>query len=71
MTKNEDVGITFLGTFFKASTLIDGGWRISFDIDSEQAAKVVQLSTLKDSLLQFAIIPIEARAAKQETRGPW
>lgn len=60
--------VTFLGSFFKASTLIDGGWRVSFDVDAQQAAKVVQLSVLKDKLLQFAIIPIDENA---DQRGPW
>jgi len=63
----DDIGITFLGTFFKASTLIDGGWRISFDVDSNQANKIVQLSTIKDSLLQFAIVPV----ATEVKRGPF
>lgn len=63
-----DIGITFLGTFFKASTLIDGGWRVSFDVDSQQAAKVVQLSVIKDSLLQFAIVPVEAVTKR---KGPF
>lgn len=63
-----DIGITFLGTFFKASTLIDGGWRVSFDVDSQQAAKVVQLSVIKDSLLQFAIVPVDV---KEKSRGPF
>lgn len=63
---SDDIGITFLGTFYKASTLIDGGWRISFDVDAQQAAKVVQLSAIKDSLLQFAIIPVDV---KEKARG--
>lgn len=65
---SDDIGITFLGTFYKASTLVEGGWRLSVDVDSQQASKIIQLSAIKDSLLQFAIIPVDV---KEKSRGPF
>ena len=62
-----DIGITFLGTFFKASTLIDGGWRVSFDLDAKQATEIAKVSALHGSLLQFAIVPVKPESKRKET----
>lgn len=56
MTEHE--GITFNATFAKATTLIDGGWRISLDLPDFEAQKVTALAQLSDRALQVAIVPL-------------
>ena len=53
----DEIGITFSATFSKASTLVDGGWRVSFDVNPDDAAKLAALSQFRDRLLQLAVIP--------------
>jgi hypothetical protein len=47
---------TLIGTFSKATTLVDGGWRISFDVDENQAAEIVAASKLKGKVVFISII---------------
>lgn len=54
-----DQAITFLATFNKATTLVDGGWRISLDLAEHESDKITQLAKAKDQVLQVAIIPQE------------
>lgn len=52
-------GITFNATFSKATTLVDGGWRLSLDLSENDGDKITELAMLSRDLLQVAIIPID------------
>jgi hypothetical protein len=56
--KTNPIGLTFVAAFHKATTTVDGGWRISFDVSEDEAKTVAQLSVLRGELLQLAVIPI-------------
>lgn len=49
--------------FQGAKTTPDGGWRLTFDVSNDEATKVVQIVSLKDLLLQMAVVPIEVSNA--------
>lgn len=49
---------TFSATFFKATTTIDGGWRITFDVNPSEADQIHQLANCKDKELQLGIVVI-------------
>lgn len=51
--------VTLIAYFSKAVTTIDGGWRISFDVSADEAHAVMQLSELRDKIIQCAFIPVE------------
>lgn len=51
-------GITFQAIFNKATTTVDGAWNVTFSVSQDEAKKIVQLSTLRDTNLQLAVIPI-------------
>lgn len=51
-------GITFSGIFSKATTTIDGGWVISFQVDQSEAQQIIQVSQMRQSVLQVAVVPI-------------
>jgi len=55
--KKNDDGITFIATFGKLTTTIDGGWNITFQVSQDEAAQVLQLSEFRDTLLQVAVVP--------------
>lgn len=56
---NFNDGLTFQAIFFKATTTVDGAWRITLDINPDYAQQILQLSNLKDMILQVGIIPLE------------
>lgn len=49
--------IHFKAIFSKATTTIDGGWRVSFDLDAFQGDKATALNEVRDKVLQIAIVP--------------
>jgi hypothetical protein len=49
--------ISFQATFFKATTTVDGGLRISLDIPEHQAQIFVDLMKCQKRVLEVAIIP--------------
>jgi hypothetical protein len=53
---NKDDALVFKCTFSKATTLIDGGWRVSFDLSEYDGDIVSKIAKLKDSILQIAIL---------------
>lgn len=55
--ENLYAGITFKAFFSKATTTVDGGWRISFDLGEWEADKVSKIANTKGRSLQVAIIP--------------
>lgn len=60
-------GITFRAYFSKASTLVDGGWRISFDLSGDLGKVAAQVAALGGQDLQIAIVPVETLADPLET----
>lgn len=51
--------INLTAIFAKATTTVDGGWRISFDIDESQSNEIAKLSQFRDLSLQLVIVPIK------------
>lgn len=52
----KDNKVCLQGTFYKAQTLIDGGWRVSFDIQSDLSTEIVELSTLHGLPLHVVVM---------------
>jgi hypothetical protein len=50
--------ICFKALFSKASTLVDGSWRVSFDVNITEISEIVKLAKLLGDNLQIAVIPI-------------
>lgn len=50
--------ITFVATLAKATTLVDGGWRVSFDLSEHETQAITELVKHKDSALQIAAVPL-------------
>lgn len=55
-------GITFRAYFSKATTLIDGGWRISFDLDERSGVTTAQVAAMKGQELQIGVVPFDLLA---------
>mgnify|MGYP003437482779 CR=1 FL=1 len=55
--------ITFKGIVTKATTTVDGGWRIYIDLGFDESEKITQLIEHKDQILQFAAIPMPSSGA--------
>jgi len=54
-------GISFSCIFNKAQTTIDGGWIISFQVSQDEADQIMKLASLRDALMQLAVIPINKK----------
>jgi hypothetical protein len=53
----ENEGLKFEVVFVKAQTMIDGGWRITFDLSDNEAKVIPILTELRHQLLQIEIVP--------------
>ena len=62
----EQNALTFTAIFARATTLVDGGWRISFDLSNDEVKAIHVLSELRDQLLNIAIVP-DISSEKPET----
>ncbi len=51
--------ITFTAIFARATTLVDGGWRISFDVSESDAKDLHLLSQMRNKLLQVAVVGVK------------
>lgn len=51
--------IVFTAVINKATTLVDGGWRISFDLPADASLSVAQLSQYRDQVITLVVIPEE------------
>lgn len=51
--------ITFVATFNKATTTVDGGWRIYLDLLDTDGDKVSEIAKNKDHTFQVAMVPSE------------
>ncbi len=56
---NKDLGITLQAELKKVSTTIDGGWSITFHVDDSEAANIMTMSQMRDTLLQLAVVKID------------
>ncbi len=65
--KTNEQGITFQAVFNKATTTVDGGWRISFDVPESEAANLLELAGLRGCVFQVACVPIELGLANVAT----
>lgn len=57
--KENEQGITFQAVFYKATTTVDGGWRVSFDVPETEAAQLLELAGLRGCVFQVACVPID------------
>ncbi len=55
--------LTFTGIVTKATTTVDGGWRVYIDLGMNDGEAVTKLIELRDQLLQFAAVPIQSSGA--------
>lgn len=51
--------IAIKGTFTKASTTIDGGWRVTFDFPDHEGQEIAKLLQLRDTAITVVIVPDE------------
>lgn len=58
MPDEPDDGITFTAFINKITTTIDGGWRMTLDLDANAGPIISELSQCRDDLLQVAMIPV-------------
>jgi hypothetical protein len=65
-----DGGITFQAHFARASTTVDGGWRVSFDVDQDAAPMLAELAKLRQVRFQLALVPIAKDSAKNRFLSP-
>lgn len=52
-----DSAIACRAIFSRAQTLADGTWRLSFDLEESDSARVAQISALRGSVLFLTVIP--------------
>lgn len=55
----EDQAVTFQAIFSKAATTVDGGMRVTFDLDENWGPIIEDLAKLRGKILHIAIIPEE------------
>jgi hypothetical protein len=51
----EKNGIAFRCVFVKATTLVDNGWRLSFDLSEQDAAAVTKIAALRNENLILVV----------------
>jgi hypothetical protein len=54
--------------FSKATTLVDGGWRLSFDLGEDMAEAAAQLSKMRGDAL-YLVVMTQAEKDALEARG--
>jgi hypothetical protein len=54
--------------FSKATTLVDGGWRLSFDLGEDMDKEVTEVRKLKDEHL-FIVVLTEAEYIRQRGKA--
>lgn len=64
--KENDNQIILKGIFQKASTTIDGAWRISFDVPLNESENIKQIVELKNSSLLIVVLPSEKSLKHQD-----
>lgn len=57
MKKQEDQKkLVFDAIFAKATTTVDGGWRLSFDVSQDEAENIAKLARLTSQALKLVVI---------------
>lgn len=56
MNEKKDDSLELKVIFVKASTLIDGGWRISFDLSNEDGDIVAELAKMNQQVLTLLVL---------------
>jgi glucan biosynthesis protein len=56
--KADQAAVTFQAVFVKAQTMVDGCWRVSFDVSPKHAADLIELSKLMNKYLQVAVVQL-------------
>ena len=60
---------TLIGTFSKATTLVDGGWRISFDLDEHQAKEIAEITKMRNKVVFISVITKAEQKAMEQDNG--
>lgn len=50
-------GISFPVIISQIRTTVDGGWKITFDVDASCAKEVLQLANYRQEIIQAAFVP--------------
>ena len=58
-------GIALSAILSKITTVVSGGWRISFDIPESENESVMKLSELRTAVLQIGIVPSPSCAPEE------
>jgi len=54
----EIIQFAFQAILNRLTTTVDGGWKITFEIDNSETNTITELAKYKDAMLQLAIVPI-------------
>lgn len=54
MSKEKQIAMPVI--FKKATTTVDGGWSVSFDVDSSQADNITKIAAMRDEMLYLVIV---------------
>lgn len=49
--------VTFQAIFTKATTTVDSGWNVTFSVDQSEAQAIIDLSAMRNYVLQVAVVP--------------
>lgn len=49
--------VSFKAILQKATTLVDGGWRVSFDVAEDDTQAILILSQMRDTDLHVGVVP--------------
>lgn len=55
--------------FSKATTLVDGAWRVSFDLGEHQGESVTQMHQMKDQPLMLVVMTQEQYERQSNEKG--
>lgn len=48
---------TFSAILNRITTTLDGGWRISFDVPKRESKEIMELSQMRNVVLQLGVVP--------------
>jgi hypothetical protein len=56
MSLIKETNINFTAIIYKIQTLIDGGWRVTFDVSDSDLKNLLALSELRQELLNVNVV---------------
>lgn len=65
----DDNSVKLNAVFSKATTTVDGGWRITFDCSYQEAERILQISAWRDMLVDVIVSP--APEHDEDALGPY